>query len=74
MSKENDYLEELWMVKNDMSARFSSFRDFFNDMMNWQHGEEEKGKDYVRLPLARVYAPFTYQPAQPSEPLMACEG
>ena len=50
MNKENDYLEELWAVKEELSSRFTSFRDFFTDMLKWQHDEEVKGRDFVRLP------------------------
>ena len=50
MNKENDYLEELWTVKEELSSRFTSFRDFFNDILKCQHDEEAKGRDFVRLP------------------------
>ena len=53
MNDEVDYLEELWAVKDELSSRFSSFRDFFNDMLKWQHDEESKGRDYVQLPVAQ---------------------
>ncbi len=53
MNKETDYMEELWAVKDELSSRFTSFRDFFNDMLKWQHDEEAKGRDFVRLPGAQ---------------------
>lgn len=54
MNKETDYLEELWKVKDELSSRFSSFREFFNDMLKWQHDEEAKGRDYVQMPIAHA--------------------
>ena len=53
MNKETDYLEELWAVKDELSSRFSSVRDFFADMLKWQRDEEAKGRDFVRLPVVQ---------------------
>ena len=54
MKEETDYLEELWKVKDELSSRFSSFREFFNDMLKWQHDEEANGRDYVQTPISHA--------------------
>ena len=54
MKEATDYLEELWKVKDELSSRFSSFREFFNDMLKWQHDEEANGRDYVQTPIAHA--------------------
>ena len=36
MNKEIDVLEELWQIKEELSSKFSTFREYCADLMKYQ--------------------------------------
>jgi len=36
MSDKSEVMDELWKVKDELSSRFATFREFFNDLLKYQ--------------------------------------
>ena len=35
-TEDQDYLEELWRLRDETSARYASFQEYFKDLMRYQ--------------------------------------
>ena len=69
-----DPLEEIYAIRQKISARYGHDPDrFFQAMLEKHKDDEAKGFKYVRLPIAHGSPSFEYQiPATPVVPC-ACE-
>lgn len=36
MNDDSDVLKELWMIKDELSSRFSTFQEYWDDLMKYQ--------------------------------------
>ena len=69
-----DPLEEVYAVRQKISARYGhDLNRLFADAESWRKRDEAAGFTYIRLPIARVRAPFAYPVPDSSGVPCACE-
>ena len=49
----DDGLEEIWRIKREIAAEYSSLEDYFKGMLAYQEDERRRGVKFVRLPPRR---------------------
>ena len=70
-----DPLDEVFAIRRELSAEYGHDLDrIFADGNAWRKCDEAAGFKYVRLPIARINAPFDYPQVPAQVPPMACEG
>ena len=47
-------LEEIWRIKREIAAQYSSFDDYFNGMLEFQEEQRRSGVQFVSHPPRRV--------------------